>query len=272
MSIPERNKSMKIISVMSSARKSGNTERIAEQICEEIHNIANANNIRAEIEQLSLRDTEIKLCKGCRICFDRGEEQCPLKDDFLAVRDKISQADGIILASPVYVEDVNGIMKNWIDRMSYNCHRPAFTGKTALILTTSGGGSTSHALRTMKFALLSWGFYISAQFKFRTGALMEDTEMAACFDRQIKTAANRLFSDVNSNKPKTPSVYSLMIFKIQQKYRQKNKKEWNTFDYAYWKEKGWLENTCSYYIPHNASFIKVKFARLMGSIASKVFI
>jgi multimeric flavodoxin WrbA len=35
-----------------------------------------------------------------------------------------------VFASPIYVEDVNGAMKNFIDRMAYNCHRPRFFGRS----------------------------------------------------------------------------------------------------------------------------------------------
>lgn len=57
--------------------------------------------------------SDIQFCRGCRIYFDKGEELCPIKNGLLNIRDKINSADGIILASPVYVEDINGIMKNW---------------------------------------------------------------------------------------------------------------------------------------------------------------
>ena len=47
-------------------------------------------------------------------------------------------ADGIIFASPVYVNDVSGIAKTWIDRLAYVCHRPAFAGKCAYLIATVG--------------------------------------------------------------------------------------------------------------------------------------
>jgi multimeric flavodoxin WrbA len=34
------------------------------------------------------------------------------------------RAEAYVFASPVYVEDINGVMKNWIDRMAFNSHRP----------------------------------------------------------------------------------------------------------------------------------------------------
>jgi multimeric flavodoxin WrbA len=52
-------------------------------------------------------------------------------------------------------------MKNWIDRMAFNNHRPAFAGKSAVIVTTSGMGSTSHTQKTMQYALMAWGIHVS---------------------------------------------------------------------------------------------------------------
>lgn len=63
-----------------------------------------------------------------------------------------------------------------------------------------------------------------------------------------------------------------MVFKVQQKYWHKNKNKYKTFDYLYWKNRGWLEKKCNYYVPHNASFIKVRIAGIVGKIISLFFV
>ena len=68
---------------------------------------------------------------------------------------KMQSADGLIVAIPVYVNDVSGIVKNWIDRLAFVCHRPEFAGKSAFLISTVGLGPTSHALQTLRFALSS---------------------------------------------------------------------------------------------------------------------
>lgn len=97
---------MKIISIASSYRKKGNTGNLIQLIEEQIKLIANQQDVQLEFETIFLGHSDIQSCRGCRICFDKGEEMCPLKDELLTIRDKIREADGIILASPVYVEDV----------------------------------------------------------------------------------------------------------------------------------------------------------------------
>lgn len=258
---------MKIVSMVSSYRKNGNTERLVRLIEEEMTRMAAEKNMPLHIERISLGHYNLQFCRGCRVCFDKGEAMCPLQDDLLAIRDKIADADGIILASPVYVEDINGIMKNWIDRMAFNCHRPAYAGKAAIIITTSGGGASNHALRTMKAALCTWGFHVAGQGKFRTGGAMKTDELTERYRKEIRRIASRLL-EVKTLKP---SFYSLVAFKVQQSYWQKAEKSNNTVDYAYWDNKKWLEPCCDFYSKHKAGWIKVKMARWVGSIVAVFF-
>jgi multimeric flavodoxin WrbA len=74
-----------------------------------------------------------------------------------AIKAKKDAADGLLLASPVYVDDVSGLTKTWMDRLAYRCHRPGFGRKCAYPVATVGGRPTRHTLRTMNAALLTWG-------------------------------------------------------------------------------------------------------------------
>lgn len=257
---------MRIISLISSYRTNGNTNRAISLIEKQLLSIADKENIILEVEKIQLSIFDIKTCCGCRACFDKGEEKCPLKDELLVIWEKIHQADGILAASPVYVEDVNGIMKNWIDRMAFNCHRPAFAGKTVYIVTTSGGGSSNHAINTMKNAFTTWGINFAGSSKVRTGELIDSVEMESRYSSEIKKAAEVLFKAVKNKSAQSPSLYSLIAFKVQQKYWQKSKQCQDTVDYKYWEKNKWLQRDCNYYIPNKASFVKIKFARLIGSI------
>jgi multimeric flavodoxin WrbA len=169
---------MNIIALNSSARRGGNTEQLLSLIEKRLREKASGAGFDLEYEMISLDALNLEFCRGCRICFDKGEGKCPLHDGLLELYSKLQATDGVIFASPVYVEDVNGIMKNFIDRMAFNCHRPAFAGKTALIVSTSGMGSSGHSGRTMRYALTSWGFHIAGVAKFSMGALMKKEEAA----------------------------------------------------------------------------------------------
>jgi multimeric flavodoxin WrbA len=266
-----RGKVMKIISIISSCRKNGNTENLVSILEEELKSVSELKHEEIEIERIYLGQANLKMCMGCRICFDKGEQFCPLKDDFLTIREKVVEADGVILASPVYVEDVNGIMKNWIDRMAFYCHRPALAGKVAVTITTSGAGSTNHALKTISFAIMSWGAYLGGQYKFRTGALMKREEIYEHNHSKVNEVARKLIDDIKNQKAYMPTLYSLIIFKVQQKLWQKNTDSQNSIDYTYWNNKGWLEPKCVFYTTIRTNWFKVKIARLFGAIIALFF-
>jgi multimeric flavodoxin WrbA len=91
-----------------------------------------------EYEYLFLKDVNLKTCVGCHLCLTKGEQYCPLKDDRDAIIAKIESADAVILASPNHTMNVNWLMKNFIDRLSYLMHRPRFFDQRFMILITSG--------------------------------------------------------------------------------------------------------------------------------------
>jgi multimeric flavodoxin WrbA len=261
---------MKLVSLVSSLRKHGNTSNIAALLEERLKEIAAAENIDLEIQRVNLGDFGIKPCLGCRVCFDKGEASCPNKDGLAEVASKLMEADGVIAASPVYAEDVNGTMKTLIDRMAYNNHRPAFAGKSVLLVTTSGMGSTNHSLKTMSRAFMAWGFHIAGQNKFRMGALMNTSDIKVNYKNKINRAAIGLFTAIRLNKPVKPKFFSLLFFKVQQSCCQKEKIT-DTVDYAYWENNGWLKPDRRYYIPQRSNILKVKSARLIGSIVALFF-
>jgi multimeric flavodoxin WrbA len=265
---------MKILALMSSFRKQGNTAHIVQLIEQQMAEIAARHEEPLDFETLYLAHMDIEVCRGCRTCFDRGEGKCPLKDDVPAIRAKIDAADGIILASPVYVDDVNAVAKNWIDRMAYVCHRPAFGGKCATLIATVGEGPTRHTLRTMNFALRSWGFHIVGQAGYKMGALMDPGEAEHRFKGKTDRVAQALFEAVSQQRALRPSFLSLMIFKIQQRAWQQAADP-DSVDYAYWASNGWFDPgdkrhpQCTFYIEHHANPVKVALARLTGAAVAR---
>jgi len=156
--------------------------------------------------------------------------------------------------------------------MAFNCHRPAFAGKAVYIVITSGGGSSNHTINTIKNAFTSWGMHFAGSSKFRTGALMDSVVMESEHNSKINKAARGLLNAVKNNLAQRPTLYSLIAFKVQQKNWQKATQCKETIDYQYWQSNEWLHKSCNYYIPNKASFLKIKFARLIGSIVAIFFI
>ena len=93
----------KIIAINSSKRKI-NTSGVIKQSKEILNN---NNNI--EVEIINLFDYDIKTCIGCENCLIKGD--CIFKDDLADIMDAIKESDGVILTSPVYMENVSGMLK-----------------------------------------------------------------------------------------------------------------------------------------------------------------
>ena len=112
---------MKVLAIMGSPKKRGNTYELTRKVEENMKLLG-----AVEFEYVFLKDLNLESCLGCGICFDKGEELCPLKDERPILEEKMQTADGVIFTSPNYVFNVSGLMKNFIDRFAYVCHRPRF--------------------------------------------------------------------------------------------------------------------------------------------------
>ena len=147
---------MRILALVGSYRRNGNTDQIVRLIEEQLRQVAARHQELLEIETVYLGRQTINPCRGCRVCFDMGEDKCPCRDDLLTIKAEMKSADGVLVASPVYVDDGNGITKNWIDRLAHVCHRPEFAGKCAFLVVTVAASPTSHSLRTLSAALFTY--------------------------------------------------------------------------------------------------------------------
>jgi len=99
---------MKIIGIMGSPRKRGNTEILLDIGLEE----AQKNGVL--VSKISLRDKTIAPCNGCLECFETGK--CIIKDDMQEIYKEMVESDGIIWASPVYFWSMTSLTKTVMDR------------------------------------------------------------------------------------------------------------------------------------------------------------
>ena len=101
------------------------------------HNSYNLlNKLRNENDIfLSLADLDIKYCIGCNVCQKNEENQCVLKDDMNKIYDAISKCDNIIIMSPIYMNQITGILKNVLDRFNPYCASENLKGKKIYLIT-----------------------------------------------------------------------------------------------------------------------------------------
>ena len=100
---------MKILAILGSPRKNGNSEILTRTVAEAI-----AAKREAEIEYLRTHKLDISGCIGCNGCEKTG--MCVLKDDMADVYEQVDQADIILLATPVYFYGPSSQIKAMIDR------------------------------------------------------------------------------------------------------------------------------------------------------------
>ena len=104
---------MKIFAVNGSPRKrKGNTERILKPFLE------GARLAGADIDLVYLQEKQIKPCLGCNACWLKTPGQCAQQDDMAELLDLMRQCEVAVLASPIYVGAVTGLMKNFLDRLT----------------------------------------------------------------------------------------------------------------------------------------------------------
>ena len=72
---------------------------------------------RAEVENVFLAKKKIRPCRGCFTCWIKKPGQCVIKDDMAELIQKFGESDIVVFATPVYVDNVTGIMKNFMDRL-----------------------------------------------------------------------------------------------------------------------------------------------------------
>lgn len=137
---------MKVVGINGSARKDGNTALIINAVFEELEK----KGIKTELLQMA--GSPVRGCRACFACVTNQDRKCVITDDIVnECIAKMSEADGIILGSPVYLTDVTAEMKAFIDRASLVSRANGYLFKYkagAAVMAVRRGGAT-HALDTM---------------------------------------------------------------------------------------------------------------------------
>ena len=105
---------MKILGFMGSPRTRGLCAQFTGSI------LKGAASRGAETKQFNLVKYYIKYCRGCYKCVHKNHDLpigiCPLKDDMAGILKEYLEADGYIMAAPVYDFTVPSVMKAFIER------------------------------------------------------------------------------------------------------------------------------------------------------------
>ena len=134
---------MKILGLEGSHRENGNTEKLVKTILE------SAKENGADVNFYKLAKMNISLCLGCFNCRETGT--CVTDDDMKFLLEEIQISDGIILGSPVYMWQVTGQTKLFMDRL-IPFIRPDLTtrlkGKKRLFMVFTQGNPDKKMFKT----------------------------------------------------------------------------------------------------------------------------
>ncbi len=143
---------MKVIGFNGSPRKDGNTTALMNYLLREIEK----EGIETGLVQLSGK--AVHGCLACYKCFENKDKRCAVKNDAMnEYIEMMTQADGIVLGSPSYFQDVTSEMKALIDRAGFvglangRMYRNKI-GAAVSCLRRSGG---LHTVETMNHFFLS---------------------------------------------------------------------------------------------------------------------
>ena len=126
---------MKVLAIHGSPRTLRSTTRQLAQYV--LDGVAEAG---AGTEMIDLCDLRITPCTACEGCSFNGI--CVFEDDMPALVERMKEADGIVFASPVYIDNVSGQMKIFFDRLADAIHYQLLAGKYGCSVAsthTSGG-------------------------------------------------------------------------------------------------------------------------------------
>lgn len=221
----------------------------------EIANLLENDNF--EIEILNLRDYKIQGCRGCEVCILHGN--CIIKDDYEKIIGKLREADGIILGTPVYLNNMSGLLKTFFDRSCVQYHRPQLYCKPILLVATTAGSGLNNTFKSIEEALAFGG-----DITGKVGRSMRNIDKK--IDRkEIEDFVKHLKSNRRSYKTTQKQIINFQMQKVLAVKiipRDKN----------FWEKQGWIEQ--GYFEEENVSKIKMivgnSFYRLMSRVIKPV--
>jgi multimeric flavodoxin WrbA len=194
---------VKILGIVGTPIKDGNCQ----YILEEALRVASESGF-AETELIHLQDYNIEYCIGCEGCLRRVHKlqkkigfdiipvpiegyNCTVKDDMEIIHEKMVEADGIILAAPVYIATVPGQVKTFIDRCRTFVHDYRLQDKAAGSLNVAfyrnAGEDTTRQMMNISMLSLRLSVVCSGANTVSTregsGAPIRETRFAVKEDR-----------------------------------------------------------------------------------------
>ncbi len=138
---------MKVLIINGSPRKNGNTSIAIQEM---IH-VFQQENVETEI--ISIGTQSIHGCIACNSCKKTGK--CVFQDDVNKANTIFQEADGLIIASPVYFASANASLVAFVQRMFYSADFDTTMKVGASVVVARRGGLSSTFDELNKFFTIS---------------------------------------------------------------------------------------------------------------------
>jgi multimeric flavodoxin WrbA len=134
---------MQILAIVGSPRPKGNTNYLVDRALEA------AAELGAQVKKIDLGQYKVNPCLGHDDCS--SFESCTQKDDAIWILDEFLNADGVILATPVYYYNVSAQMKAFIDRNYFLYkHDQGYAARTVGLIVVAEQMGIKDTLHTLK--------------------------------------------------------------------------------------------------------------------------
>jgi multimeric flavodoxin WrbA len=151
---------MKVVAFNGSPRKDGNTTTLINYLLGELQKEG------IETEMVQLAEKEIHGCRACTKCFENKDRRCAVKNDAAnEYIDKMLAAQGIVLGSPSYFQDVTAEMKALVDRAGYVglANGRMYQNKVGASLCCFRRSGGMHTIETMNHFFFAHEFVVAGR-------------------------------------------------------------------------------------------------------------
>ncbi len=252
---------MKKVTVFVGSARKKLTYYAVSQFLENLHSLGEIDH-----EIITLSHQRIGTCRGCLLCFERGEEFCPLKDDDRdALIAKIMMSDGVVIATPNYSFNVSASTKIFLDRLGFVFHRPRFFGKTFTSIVAQGIMGGDKIVEYLDFVGNALCFSVVKGCCVTACDPMTEREKQK-IDKALAALSKRFHETLMKPAYPAPTLLRLWGFRMA-RTRIKLMLDDSNRDYRYYKEKGWFQS--EYYYPTDLGAVKKAAGSLFDSMTTR---